>query len=110
VLERLSAEDIMTRSRSHDESVIDMIKNDPQFAAHYLYAAWQELDQPGGEASFLGALRHIVEARGGMGEIAAKAGLSRESLYRALSPKGNPTLKTLCKVVHATGLGFSHAA
>jgi probable addiction module antidote protein len=56
------------------------------------------------------ALRHIVEARGGMGEIAAKAGLSRESLYRALSPKGNPTLKTLCKVIHATGLGFSHAA
>ena len=35
---------------------------------------------------------------------AANAGLSRESLYRALSPKGNPTLKTLVAVLKAVGL------
>ena len=57
--------------------------------------------------SFLTALRHVVEARGGMAEIAEKAGLSRESLYRALSPKGNPTLRTLRQVVHATGMTFA---
>jgi probable addiction module antidote protein len=42
-----------------------------------------------------------------MAEVAQKAGLSRESLYRALSPKGNPTLRTMRKVVHAAGLTFA---
>jgi probable addiction module antidote protein len=100
----------MKRSRNHDETVIELIRNDPEFAVEYLRVAFEELDIEGGEISFLAALRHIVEARGGMAEIAQKAGLSRESLYRALSPKGNPTLKTMCKVVHATGLTFASIA
>ncbi|NHB87699.1 type II toxin-antitoxin system RelE/ParE family toxin [Photorhabdus tasmaniensis] len=41
---------------------------------------------------------------------AMKAGVSRETLYRTLSPKGNPTLKTLRNVVAATGFQFSHIA
>lgn len=100
----------MSRSRSHDEAVIEMIHNDPAFAEEYLRAAFEQLDEEGGEAGFLMALRHLVEARGGMAEIAAKAGLSRESLYRALSPKGNPTLHTMRQVVHATGLTFAALA
>jgi probable addiction module antidote protein len=100
----------MNRSRSHDQSVIDMIRNDPEFAVQYLRVAFEELDEEGGEVAFLGALRHVVEARGGMAEIAEKAGLSRESLYRALSPKGNPTLRTMRQVVHATGLTFAAIA
>jgi len=55
-------------------------------------------------------LRHVIEARGGMAEIAEKTGLSRESLYRSLSPKGNPTLRTMKRVVHATGLTFASIA
>lgn len=58
----------------------------------------------------MSALRHVVEARGGMAQIAARAGVSRETLYRTLSPKGNPTLKTLRSVVSATGLQFSQIA
>lgn len=100
----------MKRPRSHDEAMVQMIREDPEFAAQYLRIAFEELDLEGGEVSFLTALRQIVEARGGMAEIAEKAGLSRESLYRALSPKGNPTLKTMCKVVHATGLTFGTIA
>lgn len=100
----------MKRPRSHDEAMVQMIREDPEFAAEYLRIAFEELDLEGGEVSFLTALRQIVEARGGMAEIAEKAGLSRESLYRALSPKGNPTLKTMCKVVHATGLTFGTIA
>lgn len=100
----------MNRVRSHDEAVIEMIRNDPDFAAEYLRVAFEELDEEGGEAAFLTALRHVVEARGGMAEIADKAGLSRESLYRALSPKGNPTLRTMRQVVHATGLTFAAIA
>lgn len=100
----------MKRPRSHDQAMVQMIREDPEFAAEYLRVAFEELDLEGGEVSFLAALRQIVEARGGMAEIAEKAGLSRESLYRALSPKGNPTLKTMCKVVHATGLTFGTIA
>lgn len=99
--------------RNHDDAVIDMLRDDPGFAAEYLRVAFEEMDEVGGESAFLAALRHVVEARGGMGAIADRSGLSRESLYRAISPDGNPTLKTLTAVIHATGLRFadiSHAA
>ena len=39
-----------------------------------------------------------------MSTVAARAGIPRESLYRALSPKGNPTIKTFLAVVRGTGL------
>jgi len=97
----------MNRSRSHDQSVIEMIRNDPAFAVEYLRLAFEELDADGGEAGFLTVLRHVIEARGGMAEIAEKTGLSRESLYCSLSPKGNPTLRTMKRLVHATGLTFA---
>jgi probable addiction module antidote protein len=99
--------------RTHDEAVIEMLEKDPGFAAEYLRVAFEEMDEEGGEIAFLSALRQVVEARGGMSSIAERSGLSRESLYRALSPNGNPTLKTLTAVIHATGLKFadiSHAA
>jgi probable addiction module antidote protein len=53
------------------------------------------------------ALRSLAEAYGGLGAVAAKAGISRESLYRSLSPKGNPTLKTLVAVLNTMGLSLS---
>jgi probable addiction module antidote protein len=53
------------------------------------------------------ALRAVAEAYGGLGAVAAQAGISRESLYRALSPKGNPTLKTLIAVLKTVGLRLS---
>lgn len=100
----------MNRSRNHDDAVIEMIRNDPEFAETYLHTAFEELDEEGGEAAFLMALRHVVEAKGGMAVVAERAGLSRESLYRALSPKGNPTLRTMKQVIHAAGLKFATIA
>lgn len=49
------------------------------------------------------ALGTIARARG-MTELAREAGLGRESLYKALSPDGNPAFSTVLKVVHALGL------
>ena len=40
----------------------------------------------------------------GMTDIARRAGLGRESLYKALSPNGNPELATVIKVMEALGL------
>ena len=52
------------------------------------------------------ALGQIARAEG-MARIAADAGLSRESLYRALSSEGNPEFATVAKVVKALGLRLS---
>jgi probable addiction module antidote protein len=93
----------MKASRPHDETVVDMLKADPEFAAVYLAAALEEAEQPGGQSALLAALRQIAEAEG-IGRVAERAGLPRESVYRALSPRGNPTLKTLLALLHVIGL------
>ena len=99
----------MKARRSHDEATIARLRSDDEFAGVHLQAALEQLDEEGGEVALLTALRHIVEARGGFADIAARAGLSRESLYRALSANGNPTLRTLASVLRATGLKLSAA-
>ena len=95
-------------SRPHDDAVVDMLKADPAFADVYLAAALEEADQVGGQQALLAALRHIAEAQG-MTAVAQRASIPRESLYRALSPKGNPTIKTFMAVLSASGLHLAVA-
>lgn len=90
-------------SRPHDAAVVELLKADPDFANEYLAAALEEADEPGGQTALLAALRHVAEAQG-MAAVAERAGIPRESLYRALGPKGNPTVKTLLAVLSAAGL------
>lgn len=52
-------------------------------------------------------LRDLAESIGGVAELAERTGLSRESLYRTLSPSGNPRLDTLTKLLHAMGLAVT---
>jgi probable addiction module antidote protein len=52
------------------------------------------------------AVGDIARAKG-MTQVAKDAGLSRESLYRALSQEGNPSLSTILKVLAAVGLRLS---
>ena len=61
------------------------------------------------EAFIAKALGTIARARG-MSQIAKKAGLSRESLYKALSTEGNPEFATVAKVLRALGLRLTIAA
>jgi probable addiction module antidote protein len=88
----------------HHEWEIEELRKDRVFAVGYLQVALESLNNPEERAGGLLALRSIAEAFGGLAAVAASAGISRESLYRALSPKGNPTLKTLLAVVNAVGL------
>lgn len=101
----------MKSSQPHDETVVELLKADPEMADLYLAAALEEANLPGGQFALLAALRHIAEAQG-MAKVAEKAGMPRESLYRALSPRGNPTIKTLLAVLSAAGLqlGVSRSA
>ncbi len=88
-------------SISHDEAIVDELRRNPEFAAEYLRAALEDEDEP---HVLLIAMRHIAEARGGLAKVAKAAGIHRESLYRALSPRGNPRLSTLIAVARAIGL------
>jgi len=92
---------------SHHEREIAELRADRGLAVEYLKAAMAELDNPEDRGGGLLALRTVAEAYGGLGLVAKEAGISRESLYRALSPKGNPTLKTLLAVLKTVGMRLS---
>ena len=89
----------MKPSRNYEDWLHGKLKN-ARFAASYLNAAAQDDDT----RSYIVALRHVAEARGGLAKIASEAGVSRETLYRTLSARGNPTVKTLAAVLKAAGL------
>jgi probable addiction module antidote protein len=73
----------------------------PEEMAAYLEAC---LDEAEGDAAFIAkALGDIVRARG-MTQVARDTGLSRESLYKALSGERSPDFDTILKVVNALGL------
>ena len=87
-------------SASHDEAIIRRLRKDPEFAAEYVKAALEDNEEP---LVLLLALRHLAQARG-IAKVAKAAGIERESLYRALSRRGNPRLSTLVAVTKAIGL------
>ena len=73
----------------------------PEEMAAYLEACIEEAN---GDAAFIAkALGDIARTRG-MAQVARDAGLSRESLYKALSGERSPGFDTILKVVHALGL------
>ena len=79
---------------------------DKAYLDAYLEACLQESD----EAFYLG-LRRAVQAReSGFTWFAAQTGLGRESLYRALSAEGNPSFRTIRKILRALGANESIVA
>jgi probable addiction module antidote protein len=97
----------LTAAVSHHAREVAELRADSELAVEYLKAAMESLDNPDDRAAGLLALRTVAEAYGGLGAVAAEAGISRESLYRTLSAKGNPTLKTLLAVLKAVGMKLS---
>ena len=92
---------------SHHEREVGELRADRELAVEYLKAAMEALDDPDDRAGGLLALRAIAEAYGGLAAVAMEAGISREALYRALSPTGNPTLRTLLAVLKTVGMRLS---
>lgn len=110
VLERLEAEANVSKyiaGGSYHEWEIEQLRSDRELAVECLKVSLETLDNPDERGGSLLMLRALAEAFGGLGAVAAQAGISRESLYRSLSPKGNPTLKTLIAVVNVMGLRLS---
>ena len=71
---------------SHHEREVAELREDRELAVEYLKAAMESLDDPDDRAAGLLALRTVEEAYGGLGVVAAEAVISRETLYRTLSP------------------------
>lgn len=94
---------VVKRRLLYDEGLVRRIRRDPLFTADYVNAVLKNLDNTDEPRVILIALRHLAKAYG-MDEIAKAAGLRRESLYRALSAKGNPFFSTFYAVVKAVGL------
>lgn len=72
---------------------------DPETIAAYLELAMEDPDP----RMLMMALRNVAEARG-VKEVAEETGLNRQTLYRTLSEKGNPTLQTLSALLRSLGL------
>ena len=90
-------------STSHDDAVARELRDDPLLAAEYLRTAIADSDEP---RVLLVALRQVAKAHG-MPVVARRAKIERESLYRALSPKGNPRLSTIVAILRGVGLTLS---
>jgi probable addiction module antidote protein len=85
--------------KSYKNDLLKELKN-PEYAAAYLAQALESEDQ----ATFLLALRDVVEAGGGVSVVARQAHIQRESLYKTLSNRGNPRLTTLQGILKSVGL------
>jgi probable addiction module antidote protein len=95
----------MKKSTAYQQNLIESLR-DAGEAEEYLNAALEE-DDP---ELFLLALRNVAEAQGGMGQLAEKAKLNRESLYKMLSERGNPELRSLDALLHALGFRLAVTA
>lgn len=93
----------MAKTKTRPWDVVEHLETEEDMAA-YLEAALEE-----GDPKLVAAAPGDIARAKGMAEIARMAGLGRESLYKALSPEGNPEFATILKVVRALGLRL-HAA
>ena len=99
----MSKSKILKNTTSYHDELIESLKT-PKEANLYLRIAMEEYQEDGNTEAFLVALRNIAEARGGMGKLAKKTHLNRQSLYQVLSKNGNPRLDTLDLILK--GLGY----
>ena len=88
----------MTKTSTRPWDAAEHLETEEDMVA-YLEAALES-----GDASLVAAALGDIARAKGMTEIAREAGLGRESLYKALSPEGNPEFATVLKVIRALGL------
>jgi len=88
----------MKKAATYDAA--EFLESDEDIIA-YLNAALED----GDPALISAALGDIARARG-MTKLAKETGITRDGLYKALSPNGNPSFSTILKVVNALGYKF----
>ena len=93
----------MRRYRGYKQHLLEKLQ-DSAYASAYLNACLEESFEAKNMGIFQLAVRDVVEAHGGMGEISSRMKVSRESFYRSLSAKGHARFSTLVNAVKACGL------
>lgn len=93
---------VTSRTKTVPYDVAEQLRTPEEMAAYL--DAWLE-EAPDDAAGIARALGDIARAKG-MTQVARDAGLSRESLYKALGENGNPSFATILKVARALGLKF----
>lgn len=78
------------KTRPWDEFLVEHLRGDPKFSAGFL----DDAAESGDFRRLMRALRMVVDAHGGIGELAKRTKLSRTTLYKTLSPAGNPGIDT----------------
>lgn len=91
-----------TRAASVPFQAARHLRNETEIAAYI-----EEMLSEGDSSAIPVALRTVADAAGGVAALAEKTGLSRETLYRTLSSRGNPRLDTLAAILAAYGLRLS---
>lgn len=89
--------------RTFDEVVEKRFREHPEEVSEFLQTVLEEYEKDPDEGALLSALRQVAKANGGMTELAKKTTLSRERLYKTLSPDGNPRLKNFRRILQAFG-------
>lgn len=89
----------MARGRSYKEHLHNRLQDSVE-AAGYLNAALEDEDPH----VFLLALKDVVEAKGGMSWLSEESSMNRQSLYRSLSERGNPKMKTILSILSSLGM------
>ena len=92
----------VSRTKTVAYDVAEQLRTPEEMAAYL--DAWLD-EAPEDAAGIARALGDIARAKG-MSQVARDAGLSRESLYKALSETGNPSFATVLKVARALGMKF----
>ena len=77
---------------------------DPKCASFGIKLALKEFEEDGDVDALLDTLRLVAQAQGGLAALARKTDLSRQALHEALSPRGNPRLRTFQSVLGSLGL------
>ena len=97
-----------TKSRgiSLDDVRLERLK-DPKRTNYALKLALQEFEKDNDVGALLDTLRLVSKAQGGIAEVAEKSSMSRQALNKALSPDGNPRLRTFQSVLESLGLRMS---
>ncbi len=88
------------KDRSHDEAMAEVFRRDAGYAVELMNSILEDGDQ----GELLIALRQMADAFGGVRSVAKSAELNPSQLYRTLSDKGNPEVRSLTAILRAMGL------
>jgi len=88
------------KDRSHDDVMAEVFRDDPSYAMELL----NEILEDGAMDEAMIVLRQMSKAFGGVEKVAERAQLNGKSLYRTLSPQGNPQVSTLSAILRAMGM------